>query len=55
MPARDSGGRFELNNSDDGTPIKEAFTLGDALLMITEKCIYRKQRDERLSRAHAPS
>jgi len=43
MPARDSGGRFELNNPDDGTPIKEMFTLGDALLMITEKCTYRMQ------------
>lgn len=43
MPARDCGGRFELNNPDDGTPIKEMFTLGDALLMITEKCTYRMQ------------
>jgi hypothetical protein len=43
IPARDSGGRFELNNPHDGTPIKEMFTLGDALLMITEKCTYRMQ------------
>src|SRR5216684_5253407 len=43
MPSRDSGGRFTLNNPDDGTPIKEMFTLGDGLLMITEKCTYRVQ------------
>jgi hypothetical protein len=43
MPARDSAGRFELNNPDDGTPIKEMFTLGDGLLFITEKCTYRMQ------------
>jgi hypothetical protein len=41
MPSRDSGGRFTLNNPDDGTPITELFTLDDGLLMITEKCTYR--------------
>ncbi|MGT2471661.1 hypothetical protein [Paraburkholderia terrae] len=43
MPSRDSGGSFSLNNPDDGTPIKEMFTLGDGLLLITEKCTYRMQ------------
>jgi hypothetical protein len=43
IPARDSGGRFSLDNPEDGTPIKEMFTLGDGLLLITEKCTYRIQ------------
>src|SRR5262245_58109227 len=43
MPVRDTGGQFQLNNLDDGTPIKEMFTLGSALLFITEKCTYRLQ------------
>jgi hypothetical protein len=43
MPSRDSGGKFTLNNPDDGTPIIEMFKLGDGLLMITEKCTYRMQ------------
>jgi hypothetical protein len=41
MPTRDYGGSFTLNNPDDGTAITEMFTLGDGLLMITEKCTYR--------------
>jgi hypothetical protein len=32
MPSRDSGGKFTLNNPDDGTPITEMFKLGDLLL-----------------------
>jgi hypothetical protein len=43
MPSRDSGGSITINNPDDGTPIKEMFTLNDGLLMITEKCTYRVQ------------
>jgi hypothetical protein len=43
MPQRDAAGRFEINNPDDGTPIKEMFALGGALLFITEKCTYRMQ------------
>jgi hypothetical protein len=43
IPTRDSGGMFRINNPDDGTPIKEMFTLGDGLLFITEKCTYRLQ------------
>jgi len=43
IPVRDSGGSFTINNPDDGTPIKEMVTLGDGLLMITEKCTYRLQ------------
>jgi hypothetical protein len=43
MPSRDSGGKFTLNNPDDGTPITQTFKLGDGLLMITEKCTYRMQ------------
>lgn len=43
IPSRDSGGKFTLNNPDDGTPITEMFKLGDGLLMITEKCTYRVQ------------
>jgi hypothetical protein len=38
MPSRDAGGSFELNNPDDGTPIKEMLSLSDRLLLITEKC-----------------
>ncbi len=43
IPSRDRGGSFTLNNPDDGSPIKDMFTLGDALLLITEKCTYRMQ------------
>ena len=43
IPTRDFAGSFSLNNPDDGTPIKEVFTLGDGLLLITEKCTYRVQ------------
>ena len=43
MPSRDSGGRFTLNNPDDGTPIATAFELNDGLVVITEKCTYRVQ------------
>jgi hypothetical protein len=43
MPIRDGGGKFTINNPDDGTPIKEMFKLDDGLLMITEKCTYRMQ------------
>jgi len=43
MSGRDLGGSFTLNNPDDGTAITEMFTLGDGLLMITEKCTYRLQ------------
>ena len=37
---RDLGGAFQLHNPDDGTPIREMFTLGERLLMISDKCIY---------------
>src|SRR5258708_1987314 len=40
MPIRDAGGSFELDNPDDGTPIKEMLSLNDRLLLITEKCTY---------------
>jgi hypothetical protein len=43
IPTRDSGGSFSINNPDDATPIKEMFTLGDGLLIVTEKCTYRLQ------------
>lgn len=43
MPMRDGGGSFQLNNPDDGTPIKEMFTLRDRLVLITEKCTYEIQ------------
>lgn len=43
IPARDSAGSCSINNPDDGTPIKEMFTLGDGLLFVTEKCTYRMQ------------
>jgi hypothetical protein len=43
IPARDSGGMFKLDNSDDGTPITEMFELADGLLVITEKCTYKVQ------------
>jgi hypothetical protein len=37
---RDLGGSFQIHNPDDGTPIREMFTLGERLLMISDKCIY---------------
>jgi hypothetical protein len=40
MPSRDAGGSFELDDPDDGTPIKETLSLNDRLLLITEKCTY---------------
>ena len=43
LPIRDSGGMFSINNPDDGSAIKEMFTLGDGLLLITENCTYRVQ------------
>jgi hypothetical protein len=43
MPARDRGGMFSINNPDDGSPIREMFTLGESLIFITEKCTYRMQ------------
>jgi hypothetical protein len=43
MPVRDAAGTFQLNDPGDGSPIKEMFKLGDALLFITEKCTYRMQ------------
>lgn len=43
MPVRDRGGVFALNNPDDGSPIREMFNLGEALLLITDKCTYRMQ------------
>jgi hypothetical protein len=43
MPARDAGGSFTLNNPDDRTPVNGMFTLGDGLLIVTEKCTYRMQ------------
>lgn len=43
IPIRDSGGSFSLNNADDGTPIREMFSLDEGLLIITDKCTYRVQ------------
>jgi hypothetical protein len=43
MPTRDAAGSFELDNPDDGTPIKEMLSLKGGLLLITEKCIYQVQ------------
>lgn len=43
IPRRDSGGAFSINNPDDGTPIREMFTLADGLLLVTDKCTYRLQ------------
>ena len=40
---RDGGGSFSLENPDDGTPIKEMFSLKDRLLMITDKFTYEIQ------------
>ena len=40
MPMRDGAGSFSLDDPDDGTPIKEMFSLKDRLLLITEKCTY---------------
>lgn len=43
MPSRDAGGSFELDNPDDGTPIKQMLSLEGRLLLITEKCTYEVQ------------
>jgi hypothetical protein len=40
---RDYGGSFNLDNPEDGSPIREVFPLGGRLLMITEKCTYGLQ------------
>ena len=40
---REDRGSFSLNNPDDGTPIKEMFSLKDRMLMVTEKCTYEIQ------------
>jgi len=37
---RDLGGGFQIHNPDDGTPIREMFTFGERLLIISDKCIY---------------
>ncbi|PJD90492.1 MAG: hypothetical protein CK426_00365 [Legionella sp.] len=41
IPARDSGGGFQINNPDDITPIRAMFPLNNMLLMITDKCTYK--------------
>jgi len=41
MPTRDAAGSFELDNPDDGTPIKEMLSLKGSLLLVTEKCTYQ--------------
>ena len=43
MPMRDGAGSFDLDNPDDGTPIKEMISLSDRLFLITEKCTYEVQ------------
>jgi hypothetical protein len=43
MPLRDSAGSFELDNPDDGTPIRETLSLNDSLLIFTDKCTYEVQ------------
>jgi hypothetical protein len=48
MPMRDGAGSFELNNPDDGTPIKEMFTFKDRLLLVTEKCTYEIQTADQI-------
>jgi hypothetical protein len=51
IPIRDSGGRFTLNNPDDGTPIIEMFKLNEeTLLLITEKCTYRVRVADQIDR-----
>lgn len=41
--SRDAGGSFTLNNPDDKTSIKDVFSLGKFLYIVTEKCTYRAQ------------
>jgi hypothetical protein len=48
MPVRDAGGSFTLDNPDDGTPIKEMFSLKDRLLLVTEKCTYEVQMADQI-------
>lgn len=48
MPTRDGGGSFQLDNPDDGTPIKEMFTFRDCLVLITEKCTYEVQLADKI-------
>lgn len=53
MPARDGAGSFELDNPDDGTPIREMFTFRDRLVLITEKCTYEMQTADQVDPARA--
>ncbi|MGV1768014.1 hypothetical protein [Rhizobium rhizogenes] len=48
MPSRDRGQLSSINNPDDGTPIREMFTLGERLLLITDKCIYALQMADQI-------
>lgn len=48
MPSRDKGGSASLTNPDDGTPIRQSVVVGEALLMITEKCTYRIQMADQI-------
>jgi hypothetical protein len=43
MPMRDGAGSFQLDNPDDGTPIKEMFNFQHSLVLITEKFTYEVQ------------
>jgi len=48
MPQRDRGGRSKIENPDDGTPIRDMFTLDDGLLILTDKCTYRLQMADQI-------
>jgi hypothetical protein len=41
IPIRDNAGSFEINNPDDGTPIKQMINLGDDLLLVTDLYTYK--------------
>lgn len=48
LHSRDYGNSFALNNSDDGTPIKEMLSLGKYLYLITKQCTYRVQMADQI-------
>lgn len=40
---RDGAGSFQIDNPEDGTPIREMFSFKERLLLITDKCTYEVQ------------
>lgn len=43
LPIRDGAGSFEIDNPEDGSPIREMISLKRCLLLVTDKCVYEVQ------------